>query len=64
MALLTFMLALWLLVFRREWKHGLGLAFVSLAWWAVATQRQARWLGSLDGLSVVAETCAEPSFGR
>ncbi|NIV33776.1 MAG: DUF2079 domain-containing protein, partial [Anaerolineae bacterium] len=37
MALLTFMLALWLLVFRREWKHGLGLAFVSLAWWAVTT---------------------------
>jgi uncharacterized membrane protein len=37
MALLTFMLALWLLVLRREWKHGLGLALVSLAWWAVAT---------------------------
>jgi len=37
MGLLTFMLALWLLVFRRAWKHGLGLALVSLAWWAVAT---------------------------
>jgi uncharacterized membrane protein len=37
MALLTFMLALWLLVFRREWKHGLVLASVSLAWWALAT---------------------------
>jgi uncharacterized membrane protein len=37
MALLTFMLALWLLVFRREWKQGLGLACVSLAWWGVAT---------------------------
>jgi uncharacterized membrane protein len=37
MALLTFMLSLWLLVFRREWKHGLGLALASLAWWAAAT---------------------------
>ena len=37
MALLTFMLALWLLVFRREWRHGIGLAAVSLVWWTIAT---------------------------
>ena len=37
MSLLTFMLAIWLLLFRREWKHGLGLAAVSLLWFGVAT---------------------------
>ena len=37
MSLLTFMLAVWLLLFRREWKHGLGLAAVSLVWFGVAT---------------------------
>jgi uncharacterized membrane protein len=37
MALLTFMLALWLLLFRRKWGHGLVLAGVSLVWFGVAT---------------------------
>jgi len=37
MALLTFMLALWLVIFGREWRHGLALAAVSLVWWGVAT---------------------------
>ncbi len=36
MSLLTFMLAVWLIVFRREWKHGLTLAAVSLIWFGVA----------------------------
>ena len=37
MSLLTFMLAIWLLLFRREWKHGSALAAVSLIWFGVAT---------------------------
>ena len=37
MSLLTLMLALWLLLFRRQWKHGLALAAVSLAWFGLAT---------------------------
>jgi uncharacterized membrane protein len=37
MSLLTFMLAMWLLIFRRQWKHGLALAAVSLLWFGVAT---------------------------
>lgn len=37
MSLLVFMLALWLIVFRRKWGHGLALAAVSLAWFGVAT---------------------------
>lgn len=37
MSLLTLMLALWLLLFRRQWKHGLALAAISLAWFGLAT---------------------------
>ncbi len=37
MPLLTLMLGLWLVVFRRQWRHGLALAAVSLAWFGVAT---------------------------
>lgn len=37
MSLLTFMLALWLVVFRRKWRQGLALAAVSLVWFGLAT---------------------------
>jgi uncharacterized membrane protein len=37
MPLLTFMLGLWLLLARREWKQGAGLAAVSLIWFGLAT---------------------------
>ncbi|MEJ2209198.1 MAG: DUF2079 domain-containing protein, partial [Anaerolineae bacterium] len=37
MSLLTLMLGLWLLLARREWKQGAGLAAASLAWFGLAT---------------------------
>jgi uncharacterized membrane protein len=37
MPLLTFMLGVWLVLARREWKQGAGLAAVSLLWFSVAT---------------------------
>ena len=37
MSLLTFMLALWLVVLRRRWRQGLALAAVSLVWFSLAT---------------------------
>jgi uncharacterized membrane protein len=37
MPLLTLMLGLWLVVFRRRWRHGLVLVAVSAIWFGVAT---------------------------
>jgi hypothetical protein len=37
MPLLTFMLGMWLLLARREWKQGASLAAVSLLWFSLAT---------------------------